>query len=103
VQRFGRGHLACDTLQEFPHMTIFTRFVTAAAVLGCAILATAAPAFADEKLPTPTYKARYDAKHDKFCLQLTGAAAQRTGTRLPLIECKTQTQWAAEGLKVARN
>ena len=83
-------------------MNIIARLVTAAS-FGCAILGAAGPAAANEKLPQPAYKARYDAKLDKFCISPTGTDAQRTGTRIPLVECKTQSQWAAEGLKVARN
>ena len=83
-------------------MNTIARLITAAS-FGCAAIALAGPAAANEKLPQPAYKARYDAKLDRFCLSPTGANAQRTGTRIPLVECKTQTQWAAEGLKVARN
>ena len=72
----------------------------AAAALACGTLA-ALPAAANEKLPSPAYKAKYDAKTDTFCLRTTDGPRQ-VGTRIPQVECKTQSQWAAEGLTVAR-
>jgi len=83
-------------------MNTIVRLVSVAS-LGCVGLASAVPAVANEKLPGSVYKAKYDAKRDQYCLKATGNAGLRTGTRIPLVECKTQAEWAVEGLKVARN
>jgi len=81
-------------------MTAIAR-IGAAAVAWAAAAVTAAPARATEKLPTPAFQGRYDARTERYCLRPTGSDVQRTGTRIRLIECKTQKNWAAEGLKVA--
>lgn len=74
----------------------------ASVVLASVVLA-ATPANATEKLPKPTYTGKYDAKTGRYCLSPRegSSEAMRTGTRIQRVECKTQAEWAAEGLQVA--
>jgi hypothetical protein len=51
--------------------------------------------------PTSRYIVRYDAKRDRYCVRERGAAPI-TGSRLVAEQCKTGSDWAADGLIIAR-
>jgi hypothetical protein len=84
-------------------MTILTTLLAAAATLTVATAASAAP---NAELPvtkaTPSrYAVTYDRKHDRYCVR-DRAAAPITGSHLVPVQCKTSSDWAAEGLTIAR-
>jgi hypothetical protein len=81
--------------------------ITITTLLASAALAAGAPA-PDAALPVAKaqtqpsrYAVRYDAKHDHYCLR-DRQAQPVTGTRLVPQQCKTSSEWAAQGLTIAR-
>lgn len=58
-----------------------------ASALLAAIAAPAIAATGDANL-----RARYDAKHDKYCV-----SQEITGQRIPLQDCRSKAEWAAAG------
>ena len=66
-----------------------------AILIAAVALGATAPAFAvsanDSEKPTVTY----DAKHDKYCI-----SQMVTGSILPQKDCRTQKEWAKNGLTI---
>ena len=71
---------------------------TSIIILAAALSAVAAPAFAAAAGDAPAFKATYDAKHDKYCV-----SQQITGQRIPVRDCRTKAEWAADGAMFGEN
>lgn len=71
----------------------------AAILIAAAALGATAPAFAATTHDSEggQVKVTYDAKHDKYCV-----SDMVTGSRLPVKDCRTQQDWAKDGLVVSK-
>lgn len=72
-------------------------------IITIALLALSAPA-PDAVLPAAkpapsSYRVRYDEKRGRYCLR-DRSAAPITGSRLVPEECKTSSDWAAQGITI---
>jgi hypothetical protein len=77
---------------------IFTLSLIAAALTTSAPLPDATVPAA-KPTASSSYHVRYDAQRDRYCLKARSAASQ-TGTRIPTEECRTKSEWAAQGLTI---
>lgn len=62
--------------------------------------AAAATIMPAAKAPTSRYVVQYDQKHDRYCVRDRDATPV-TGSMLVRTQCKTRTDWAAEGLNIS--
>lgn len=73
-------------------------FIAAVAVATVAVSAASTPAFA--KQPHGSFgaaKVSYDSKTDRYCFRETV-----TGSRIPVTQCRSRSQWAQAGLTITR-
>ncbi|MDO7835382.1 hypothetical protein Q4610_10020 [Sphingobium sp. HBC34] len=72
-------------------------FIAAVAIATVAVSAASAPAFAQATGQFGNAKVRHDAKTDRYCF-----SEAITGSRVPLVQCRTKAQWAQAGLTITR-
>lgn len=61
-----------------------------------AVSAAATPAFAQPQGRFGDAKVTYQAKTDRYCFRET-----RSGSRAPLVQCRTKADWAQNGLTIS--
>ncbi|KQN07996.1 hypothetical protein ASE85_17365 [Sphingobium sp. Leaf26] len=72
-------------------------FTAAIVVATVAVSAAATPAFAQPQGRFGDAKVTYHAKTDRYCFRET-----RSGSRAPLVQCRTKADWAQNGLTISR-
>ena len=71
---------------------------TSAILLAVVLGTVAAPAFAASAGETTRLKATYDAKRDVYCV-----SQHITGQRIPVQDCRSKADWAADGATFGEN
>ncbi|MDH7638841.1 hypothetical protein [Sphingomonas oryzagri] len=83
-------------------MTSVSRLVPALAALSTAFVGVA-PAFAQASAPVQHVRVYYQPASSTYCIDTAEMDAGATGvTRLPSFQCKSQAEWAQDGLTVSR-
>ena len=81
-------------------MTSSVRACLSAAAMGVLLLGVSAPALARSSriaYTTDGATVRYDPKTDRYCI-----SQQITGSLLPVTVCKSESEWAQDGLIIKR-
>jgi hypothetical protein len=83
-------------------MTSVSRLVPALAALSIGFVCVA-PAFAQASAPVQHVRVYYQPASNSYCIDTAEMDAGATGvTRLPSFQCKSQAEWAQDGLTVSR-
>ena len=83
-------------------MSSVSRLFAALAALST-ICAGVAPAFARGSAPVQHVRVYYQPASRSYCIDTAAMDAGATGvSRLPSFQCKSQAEWAEEGLTVSR-
>jgi hypothetical protein len=82
-------------------MTLIVHRLLTAAWAG-ALLGTTAPTFAAVAGPIDIAP-RYRAATDEYCVDMADVQARRAASLLPIVQCRSKTDWAAERLAIAHD